>query len=369
MTNTPSDKPSVGIIGLGIGRAHLRAFQVNQCPIVGLCQRDEAAARKVAERAGVAPSAVFTRWQDMIARARPGVVVIATPPHLHREIALAAFASGAHVLCEKPLAMTQAEARDMVAAAAKHGKVGMTCFNWRYPPALQALNARLKSGEIGRVLHANGRWYGAGFADETVKATWRANRQQAGHGAMGDMGVHLIDILRWNLGPITRVLARPTVAYPQRSAPGINEPADADDQCVVILELASGQAVTLEVSRIAHGMAESRLEIFGTTGALAYRLDRSLPRWYDGTLAAATVGKPMAPVDVNAPALDPAAVAGDPMEALGGSLMAALAREFLAAVREGKTRAPSFDDGMQAQAVLDAVLESSKRRAWVDVAS
>jgi predicted dehydrogenase len=364
-----TDAPTVGIIGLGIGRAHVRAFQVNKCAIVGICQRDEAAARKVAERAGVPASAVFTRWQDMIEKARPQAVVIATPPHLHREIALAVFAAGAHVLCEKPLAMTRAEARDMVAAAARHGKVGMTCFNWRYPAAMQALHERLGRGEVGRTLHANARWYGAAFADETIKATWRANRLQAGHGAMGDMGVHAIDLVRWNLGPIARVLARPTVAYPQRSAPGINAPADADDQCVAILELASGQAVTLEVSRVAHGMAESRFEVFGTDGALAYRLLRTAPRWYDGELGAAAVGKPIASVDLSAPALDPAAVAGDGMEALGGSLMAAMAREFLAAVRDGKTRSPSFEDGLAAQAVLDAVLESSQRRAWVDVAS
>jgi predicted dehydrogenase len=361
-----ADAPTVGIIGLGIGRAHVRAFQVNGCRIVGICQRDEAAVRKVADRAGV--SAVFTRWQDLLERGRPQLVVIATPPHLHREIALAAFAAGAHVLCEKPLAMTRAEARDMAAAAAQHGRVGMTCFNWRYPAAMQALHERLGRGEIGRVLHVSGRWFGASAADERTAATWRADRSQAGHGAMGDMGVHLIDLVRWNLGPIARVLARPAVAYPQRSAPGVARPADADDHCAAILELVSGPPVTIEVSRVAHGMAETRLEVFGTQGALAYRLLRTTPRWYDGELSAAAVGTPIAPVAVAAPTLDLAAVAGDPMEVLGGSLMAALAREFLAAVREGKTRSPSFEDGMQAQAVLDAVLESTQRRAWVEVA-
>ncbi len=116
-------------------------------------------------------------------------------------------------------------------------------------------------------------------------------------------------------------------------------------------------------------MAETRIEVYGTTGSLGYRLDRTQPRWYDGMLSAAGVGAPSAPVDVGAPALDPAAVAGDPMEVLGGSLMAALARRFLDAVKSGTAGSPSFDDGMQAQAVLDAVLESTKRGAWVDVAT
>ncbi len=107
--------PTVGIIGLGFGRAHIPAFQANGAEVVAVCQRDQATARAVADKYAV--PAVFERWQDMLAQAHPDIVVIASPPHLHHAIALAAFAGGAHVLCEKPLAMTAAEGRDMVAAA------------------------------------------------------------------------------------------------------------------------------------------------------------------------------------------------------------------------------------------------------------
>src|SRR5262245_38550598 len=109
--------PTVGVIGLGYGRAHIPAFQSNGCRVVALCQRDEASAKTIAARYGVPH--VFGRWQDMIDRARPEIVVIATPPHLHHQIALQAFAAGAHVLCEKPLAMNRAEAQAMVDAAAR----------------------------------------------------------------------------------------------------------------------------------------------------------------------------------------------------------------------------------------------------------
>src|SRR6185503_18285266 len=107
--------PTVGIIGLGFGRAHIPAFQSQGCRVVAVSQRDQASAKKIADAYGIPE--VFPRWQDLLDRARPEIVVIATPPHLHRDIALAAFAAGAHVLCEKPVAMTQAEARAMVDAA------------------------------------------------------------------------------------------------------------------------------------------------------------------------------------------------------------------------------------------------------------
>src|SRR5262245_43661065 len=108
---------TVGIIGLGFGRGHIPAFQASGADVVALCQRDRAAAQAVAAKYDV--PRVFERWEDLIREARPDIVVIASPPDLHRAIALAAFEAGAHVLCEKPLAMTAAEGRDMIAAATR----------------------------------------------------------------------------------------------------------------------------------------------------------------------------------------------------------------------------------------------------------
>src|SRR3989441_915441 len=185
---------TIGVVGLGFGRAHIPAFQANGCRVVAVCQRDVAGAKAVADRYGVPH--VFERWEEMLEQAKPEIVVIATPPHLHRVIAVRALASGAHVLCEKPLAMTRAEAEAMVDAARRAGRVGMTCFNWRFAAAMQELHSRVAEGALGRILHLALRWLGARWADEKAAATWRMDRAQAGHGAMGDMGVHLVDLGR-----------------------------------------------------------------------------------------------------------------------------------------------------------------------------
>jgi predicted dehydrogenase len=103
-----AQEPTVGVIGLRFGRAHIPAFQANGCRVVAVCQRDQAGAKAVADRYGV--PRVFESWERMIDEARPEIVVIATPPVLHHAIALRAFEAGAHVLCEKPLAMSRAEA-------------------------------------------------------------------------------------------------------------------------------------------------------------------------------------------------------------------------------------------------------------------
>src|SRR5262249_56497827 len=99
------------------GRAHIPAFQTHGCQVVAVCQRDQKVAREVAARYGV--PGVFERWQDMLEQARPDIVVIASPPPLPRDIAVAALAGGAHLLCAKPLAMTAEEGREMTTAG--HG--------------------------------------------------------------------------------------------------------------------------------------------------------------------------------------------------------------------------------------------------------
>jgi predicted dehydrogenase len=354
--------PTVAIIGLGFGRAHIPAFQSQGCRVVAVCQRDQASAKKIADAYGVPD--VYARWQDVLERARPDIVVIATPPHLHRDIALAALAAGAHVLCEKPVAMTRAEARAMVDAAARAGRVAMTGFNWRFPAAMQRLHAMMQDGFVGRVLHVTGRWFGARWADEASAATWRMDRAQAGHGAMGDMGVHLVDLVRWTCGDVKRLVAHAGISYP-RAVPGTSKVADAEDYASVVAELASGAAATLAVSRAAHGRNDHLLEIYGTRGALAYRLTREQPRWYAGELHAAASGGAFQPVTVEAPAVD----GGDQMDVLGKATIAPLVAQMLRAIASGQPAVPSLADGLSAQIILDAVLDSVARRAWVDVSS
>ena len=140
---------TVGIIGLGFGRAHIPAFQSQGCEVVAVCQRDQKVAREIATRYGV--SGVFERWQDMLEQTRPDIVVIASPPAIHRDIAVAALEAGAHVLCEKPLAMTAEEGREMIAAAQRTKRTAMTSFNWRYIAAMQRLHTMAEAyGAVGR---------------------------------------------------------------------------------------------------------------------------------------------------------------------------------------------------------------------------
>lgn len=359
-------KPTVGIIGLGYGRAHIPAFQTNGAEVVAVCQRDEATARAVADKYGVPQ--VYARWEDMLAQARPEIVVIATPPHLHKAIALEAFGGGAHVLCEKPLAMTAAEGREIVDAAARAGRVGMTGFNWRFPAAMQRFHAMVEAGHVGRPFHIGARWLGARWAEESAPGTWRMDRAQAGHGAMGDMGVHVIDLLRWNFGEIARVIADDGIAFPSRSAPGVDRPADAEDFCSVIAELASGARATFTVSRVARGANEQTVECYGANGGLQYRLDRVERQWYRGELMATEGSGPLAKVSVPA-GLPKAAGEGDQVEVTGKATIGPLVKRFLTAIQKGDTTSPSpsLEDGLRAQEVLDAVLESLKTKTWATV--
>jgi predicted dehydrogenase len=361
MTVDRASPLTVGIVGLGFGRAHIPAFRANGCKVVAVCQRDEAAAKAVAERHGV--PGVFTRWEEMLDRATPDIVVIATPPSLHHPIATRALSQGAHVLCEKPLGLTCVETDRMVGAAARAGRVAMTCFNWRFTRAMQAFHDRVAAGGVGRVFHVAARWLGGRWADEAVAPTWRMDRGQAGHGAMGDMGVHLVDMVRWSFGEFARVCAHAGAAYPSRTVPDGDRPADAEDYCSVVGELASGAQVTLAVSRVARGANGHALEVHGSEGALAYTCDRDAAAWWEGELRAATRGR-LQPVDLGPARGVPE---GDNLDITGKTTIAELVARMLGGIRCGGTPGPSFADGARAQAVLEAVLESVGRGGWVDV--
>jgi predicted dehydrogenase len=356
---------TVGVIGLGFGRSHIPAFQANGCRVVAVCQRNRAQAQAIADRYAV--PGVFEHWEEMLEKAEPDIVAIATPPHLHKAIALAAFARGAHVLCEKPLALTAMEAREIVEAGARAGRVGMTNFNWRWPAAMQRFHAMVEEGFLGRLLHAQVRWLGARFADETIASTWRMDRAEAGHGALGDAGVHAIDFIRWHFGEITRVVGQSSIAYPSRTVPGGDRPTDTEDVSQFLAELASGGQVAFTISRAARGANEQTIEAYGTAGALRYGLPRDVPRWHRGQLHATTgPNGAFAPVAVKA-VVPRAAGEGELPDVIGRATIAPLVKRLLVGIRKKESPSPSLEDGWRAQLVLDAILHSAATRTWQEV--
>src|SRR5262249_58798829 len=141
-------------------------------------------------------------------RAGPDVVGTASPPALHGDTGVAALGGGAQVRWEKPLAMTGEEGREMITAVQRAKRTAMTSFNWRYIAAMQRLHTMAEAGFLRRVFHINVRWMGARWADEEAPITWRMDRAQAGHGAMGDMGVPVIDLIRWSFGEVQQLTAQ-----------------------------------------------------------------------------------------------------------------------------------------------------------------
>jgi predicted dehydrogenase len=356
---------TVGVIGLGFGRSHIPAFQANGCRVVAVCQRNREKAQSIADKYGV--EGVYERWEELLEKARPEIVVIATPPHTHKPIALAAFAQGAHVLCEKPIALTAADAKEILDAATRAGRTAMTGFNWRFPAAFLRFHEMVQDGFLGRLLHAQVRYMFGRFADENAPVTWRMDREQAGMGTMGDAGVHAVDFVRWNFGEIARVAAQTSIAYPSRTVAGGARPVDAEDVCQFIAELASGGQVSFAVSRVARGANEQTMEAYGTAGALRYGLPRDVPRWWRGQLHATTgPSGGFQPVAVKA-VVPRTAGEGELPDVIGKTLIAPLVKRFLAGIRAGESPSPSLEDGWRAQLVLDAISRSAATRTWQEV--
>ena len=209
----PSETPAglgVGMVGYAfMGRAHSlawntvdRVFDVPLRPrLAAVCGRDKAAAQAVADRFGWA--AAETDWRALIDRDDVDLIDISAPGDMHAPIAIAALAAGKHVLCEKPLANTLAEAEAMQAAAGAaypRGARAMVGFNYRRVPALALARKFIEQGRIGTLRHVRAVYLQDWLADPAAPMTWRMQAERAGSGALGDLGAHIVDLTRYLTG-------------------------------------------------------------------------------------------------------------------------------------------------------------------------
>jgi predicted dehydrogenase len=391
--SVPAPPPlGVGMIGYAfMGVAHSRAWRsagrVFDLPLdprmAVLCGRNAAAATAAADRLGWA--SVETDWKAVVEREDVQLVDICTPGSSHAEIATAALAAGKHVLCEKPLANTVGEARAMAAAAREARAAGvrsMVGFNYRRVPAVAYARQLVAAGRIGTVRQVRAQYLQDWIVDPEFPLVWRLRADEAGSGALGDIGAHIVDLTQFVTGQrLTGVNALLETFVHRRPLPGAaaglaataaggeSGEVTVDDAALFLGRLDGGAIATYEATRFATGRKNAiRVEVNGSTGSLAFDLERLNELEYlDGTEDALLQG--FRRVVVTEPGHPYLSGWYPPGHTLGwGDTFVHEIADLVEAVGAGSDPLPSFEEGLQVQLVLDAVQRSAADRGcWTEV--
>jgi predicted dehydrogenase len=333
-----------------------------------LVGRDAGQVAEAAAKYGWAESA--TDWRSVLERDDIHIVDICAPGWTHAEIAIAALEAGKHVLVEKPLANTLAEAEamtDAARAARGRGIQSMVGFNYRRVPALALARELIGEGRLGTVRQVRAAYLQDWLSDAEAPMTWRLNKESAGSGALGDIASHAIDQVLFLLGdPVTEVSGRLHTFTPQRPGRHGLEEVTVDDAAWATLALASGAIASVEVSRVATGQKNSlKLEIYGDKGSLLFDLENLNELGFlDATVPVREQG--FRRILVNEPE-HPYLEAWWPQGHIIGweHTFTHQIRDFLTAISTRAAPSPSFEDGLNVQRILTAVEESANAKSSI----
>lgn len=360
----------IGVVGGGyMGKAHAVAFgsvaavfdTALRPRLEMVCATSSASAEKY--RAAYGFVRATDDWRILVNDPKVEAIVIASPQDTHRDIAVAAFAAGKPVLCEKPLAETPDHAREMVEAAKSAGVANMVGFNYAKTPATQYARKLVQEGRIGQVTSFRGEMTEDFFADPNDPGTWRT--QGDANGCMGDLAPHPINCAQALMGPIEALFARVETVHPMRG--GIN--VTNDDQAYLTLRFASGINGSLFISRVATGRKMGyAYDIYGTGGAIRFDGEDQNALWLytaDGPEAERGFRKIL-----TGPAHpDYLPFCQGPGHGTGYQDQIIIeAKDFLAAIHTGEPVWPTFEEGLRVNQVVAAALASSRAETWVNVA-
>jgi predicted dehydrogenase len=273
MSNSPL---KIGIVGAGIGRTHIRSYQLlpNEAQVVALCDVNEARLHETGDEYRIPLR--YTDYQEMFASGEVEAVSVCLPNSLHGPVSIAALEAGLHVLCEKPLADTLVAGQGVVEAAATASGKFMICFNRRYRTDIRWMKEMLDAGSLGQVYQVK-----AGWVRETgIPSGWFTNKGLAGGGPLIDLGVHMLDAVMWLLDypqPLTVSGAvqnhfgprgLKTWVWHRRNATG---EFTVEDSATAFIRLAGGISLNLETSWASHarpGQDDFYITLFGTEGTI-----------------------------------------------------------------------------------------------------
>ncbi len=360
----------MGIIGGGyMGKAHAAAyasvgtlFETNLRPVLEMvCATSHASAERYKTKFGF--NRCTTDWAELVNDPAVDAVVIASPQATHRAIAQAAFALGKPVFCEKPLGATLEDSRAMLEAAESANAIHMSGFNYIRTPASQYAYKLIQDGRIGDITYFRGEHTEDFSADPAAPFTWRC--EGMANGCMGDLSPHMINCARRLIGPIQRLSALVETVHKTRDG----KPVTNDDQGQMMVEFENGVTGHLHFSRVATGRKMGySYEVHGTEGMIIFDgEDQNTLNLYlrEGPEAEQGFRKIL-----TGPAHpDYAAFCQGPGHGTGYQDQIVIeAKDFLTAIETKTNIWPTFAEGMEVNRVVKAAIDSSSKRAWVDVA-
>ena len=387
----------VALVGYGfIGRAHTVAYRqvpfyypdIEARPVMKvLCDADEA--QLEAARQQPSWQEYDTDFDRVLQRDDIDLIDLCVPNNLHVPMAIKAIQAGKHIICEKPLAMSLAEARQALEAAQQAGVVHMVCHNYRRVPAIALAKKMINDGDLGTIYHWRGTYLQDWLVDPKAPLVWRCKKEVAGSGALGDLMAHHIDLALWLVGDIDRVICDMETFVKQRpvlSAGGTDvglgtQAAEeqmgdvtVDDGSMALARFANGALGTFEATRFAPGRRNYNVfEINGSQGSVRFNLERMNELEYYNSddpgdrqgFEVISVTEPVHPFmglpDGMFRFWPPGHIIG--YEHTFINTMAALVN----GIATGENPDPSFEDAVKVQAVLEACEQSAQQQGWQEV--
>ena len=378
-------KVTTAIIGTGfMGRVHIEGIRrLGHVEVVAVAGSSDASAKKFAAEMGVERST--GDYKTLLADPSIDAVHVLTPNSLHFPMSMAALEAGKAVLCEKPLTVTSAEAKKMVALAAKKNLPNAVCHNLRYYPVVQHVRRIIESGELGEILHVQGTYSQDWLLYET-DFNWRIEADRNGElRAMGDIGSHWMDMIQHLTAlPITSVCADLATFHKTRKKPKVAvqtfagkklKPNDYEDVAIttddwgaVMLRLGDRARGAFTVSQVAAGCKNKfAFEIYGTKAGVQWNQEEPDRLWIGHR------NTPNQLIVKDGSLLHPKAAAyaelpGGHSEGYDDSHKA-LYKRFYQKVADPSVPVeyPTFEDGLRGMILLEKVAESAKKQKWVKV--
>ena len=275
----------VGSIGIGSISRHVHLPGIQRSPdlqLVAVCDIDPEALAWARENYGVDEAHCFTDYHDLIACPDVDAVDISTPNDCHFEIALEAARVGKPYSVEKPLTLSSEQADTLARVTEENHVPNMVCFSYRFKAAARYARDLVRRGVIGKLYHVDMQYYQAWalpFCETPLK--WRFVRERTGSGALGDLGSHALDLVRFVTGQeYTRLVSHTgTFIHERKLEDGSGTgKVDVDDFSNYMAEMDGGTAATFRITRYAFGRGNYQtMELYGSDGAIQYELDHAAP--------------------------------------------------------------------------------------------